>query len=166
METLTNTLGAARKKFEETLAGTGSSIDSVIAQIERLNSVQEGYLTTTNKMYETNKLINQAQLDMDKTNNTRAKQQLADYIEYIEQLQKSGELSEFELQIAQADYDILQKKIALEEAQEAKNQVRLTRDSEGNYGYVYTANQDDIAKAEQELADAQNARYNTALEAA
>ena len=166
METLTNTLGAARKKFEETLAGTGSSIDSVIAQIERLNSVQEGYLTTTNKMYETNKLISQAQLDMDKTNNTRAKQQLADYIEYIEQLQKSGELSEFELQIAQADYDILQKKIALEEAQEAKNQVRLTRDSEGNYGYVYTANQDDIAKAEQELADAQNARYNTALEAA
>lgn len=166
LETLTNTLGAARKKFEEALAGSGSSIDSIIAQIERLNSVQEEYLTTTNKMYETNKLINQAQLDMDKTDNSRAKQQLADYIKYIEQLQKSGELSQFELELAQADYEILQKKIALEEAQEAKNQVRLTRDSEGNYGYVYTANQDNVAKAEQELADAQNARYNTALEAA
>jgi hypothetical protein len=40
------------------------------------------------------------------------------------------------------------KKIALEEAREAKNQVRLTRNAEGNYGYVYTANQDNIAKAQ------------------
>jgi hypothetical protein len=50
--------------------------------------------------------------------------------------------------MAQAEYDVLQKKIALEEAQEAKNQVRLTRDSEGNYGYVYTASQENIDKAE------------------
>jgi hypothetical protein len=38
--------------------------------------------------------------------------------------------------------------IALEEAQDAKDTVRLTRDSEGNYGYVYTANEDKIADAE------------------
>jgi hypothetical protein len=29
--------------------------------------------------------------------------------------------------------------IALEEAQNAKSQVRMTRDSEGNMGYVFTA---------------------------
>ena len=29
--------------------------------------------------------------------------------------------------------------MALEEAKEAKSTVRLTRDAEGNYGYVYTA---------------------------
>jgi hypothetical protein len=29
--------------------------------------------------------------------------------------------------------------IALEEAQNAKATVRLQRDNEGNYGYVYTA---------------------------
>jgi hypothetical protein len=29
--------------------------------------------------------------------------------------------------------------IALEDAQNAKSTVRLTQDSEGNFGYVYTA---------------------------
>lgn len=165
LETLNNTLGQARQAFEQTLTGD-ISLDAITSQIERLNAKQEEYLTTTNKLYETNKLIRQAQLDMDKTDNQRAKQHYNDYIKYIEQLQQSGQLSQFELELAQAEYDILQKKIALEEAQEAKNQVRLTRDAEGNYGYVYTANQDNISKAEQEFADAENARYNIALEAA
>jgi hypothetical protein len=31
------------------------------ASIERAKSLQEEYLTTTNKVYETNKLMNQAQ---------------------------------------------------------------------------------------------------------
>jgi hypothetical protein len=107
--------------------------------LDRLSKKQEEYLTTTNKMYETNKLIRQAQLDMDKTQNIRAKQQYSDYVKYIEQLQESGQLSQYELSIAQSKYELLQAQIALEEAQEAKNQVRLTRDAEGNYGYVYTA---------------------------
>jgi hypothetical protein len=44
--------------------------------------------------------------------------------------------------------------IALEEAQQAKSTVRLTRDSEGNFGYVYTADANAVADAEQKLADA------------
>lgn len=173
MEELTNTLAQAKEEMQKTLFDSVanqklgiSDIESMIDHINKLNGKQEEYLTNTNKLYQTNKLIRQAQMDMDKTTNLQAKQQYADYVKYIEKLQKSGELSQFELELAKADYDILQKKIALEEAQDAKNQVRLTRDSEGNFGYVYTANQDNIAKAEQEFADAQNARYNIALEGA
>ena len=44
--------------------------------------------------------------------------------------------------------------------------VRLTRDAEGNYGYVYTANEDKVSDAEQALEDATNNYYNTALEGA
>ena len=167
MDTLTNTLGQAKKEFQKAVFGDSTyTIEDMINKISRMNQVQEEFLTDTNKLYETNKLIRQAQLDMDKTSNQRAKQQYNDYIKSIEQLQKKGKLSAFELELAQADYEILQKKIALEEARDAKNQVRLTRDSEGNYGYVYTANQDNIAQAEQEFADAQNKRYNIALEGA
>jgi hypothetical protein len=39
-------------------------------------------------------------------------------------------------------------KIALEEAQNAKTTVRLQRDNEGNFGYVYTADQNLVADAE------------------
>jgi hypothetical protein len=56
--------------------------------------------------------------------------------------------------------------LALEEARDAKSQVRLKRDSEGNFGYVYTANAEEIADAEEKLLDAQNELYNKALEGA
>jgi hypothetical protein len=35
----------------------------------------------------------------------------------------------------------------LEEAQDAKSTVRLQRDSEGNFGYVYTADSNKINQA-------------------
>ena len=44
--------------------------------------------------------------------------------------------------------------MALEDARDAKTVVRLKRDNEGNLGYVYTADQDKLAEAQQELEDA------------
>ena len=38
-------------------------------------------------------------------------------------------------------------RIQLEEAQNAKDVVRLTRDENGNYAYRYTANQDKVNEA-------------------
>jgi hypothetical protein len=48
----------------------------------------------------------------------------------------------------QQEYEVLKAKIALEEAQNAKSIVRLQRDSEGNFGYVYTADEDKVADAQ------------------
>lgn len=163
-EILQNNLDKARKKLEEALVG--SSLEDYMTELDRLSKKQEEYLTATNKMYETNKLIRQAQMEMNKTDNNRAKQQYNDYVKYIEQLQESGKLSSYELSVAQAKYELLQAQIALEEAKGAKDQVRLTRDSEGNYGYVYTANEDKVSGAEQAVADAENKLYNIGLEGA
>jgi aspartate/tyrosine/aromatic aminotransferase len=44
--------------------------------------------------------------------------------------------------------------------------VRLRRDNEGNFGYVYTADENAVAEAQQELEDAQNNLYNIGLEGA
>jgi len=38
--------------------------------------------------------------------------------------------------------------------------MRLKRDSQGNYSYQYVADQDNIAKAENDLAKAENDLYN------
>jgi hypothetical protein len=57
-------------------------------------------------------------------------------------------LSQYELDIQKAKYDLLLAEIALEEAQDAKSTVRLQRDSEGNFGYVYTADQNKLAEAQ------------------
>jgi hypothetical protein len=52
------------------------------------------------------------------------------------------------MDFAKARYELLLAEIALTEAQNAKSTVRLQRDNEGNYGYVYTADRDAIDNAE------------------
>ena len=160
---LSNSIEKAFKEMEDALTN-GIGFEAILEDMERLDTYNDEYLTNTNKMYETNKLISQAQQSLDKTSNLQAKQRYSEYIKYIEQLQLAGNLSKTELEIAQAQYAVLEKKIALEEAQDAKDQVRLTRDAEGNYGYVYTANQDNVASAQQEYLDEQNNLYNIGLE--
>ena len=163
-EIFANTMAQVRKDFEASLSDSWKSFEELNTQIDRLTTSQEEYLTRTNQLYETNKLIRQATLDMNKIENSQAKEKYKDYIKYIEQLQNEEELSKAELEIAQAKYDLLQAEIALQDAQNAKSQVRMTQDSEGNWGYVYTADQNKIAEAQQQYADAQNNLYNISLE--
>ena len=160
---LKNNIDKAMKELRDSITG-GVNLEYLMKDMERMSTYQEDYLTNTNKMYETNKIIAQAQLAIDKTQNAQAKQKYQEYVKYIEKLQTSEQLSKQELAIAQAKYEVLEAEIALEEARNAKSEVRLTRDSEGNFGYVYTANQEDMASATQEYLDKQNELYNISLE--
>lgn len=142
----------------------GIGFDRLMDNFEKLNTRQEEYLTKTNQIYETNKLMRTASKALDETDNKVAKQKLKNFINETKSLQENTQLSEYELKIQQAKYDLLLAEIALEEAQNAKSTVRLSRDSEGNFGYVYTADQDKVADAEQNLEDKENALYNISLE--
>ena len=160
-----NELAEIADTMEQSLTG-GTSFDELMISMERRSSLQEEYLTTTNKIYETNKLMRQAQQEIDKTSNTVAKRRLQSFISETNQMQNQNKLSQYELDIQQAKYDLLLAEIALEEAQNAKSTVRLQRDAEGNFGYVYTADSNAVADAEQKMADAQNKLYNIGLEGA
>lgn len=149
--------------MEDSLTG-GLSFDEIETSMERRGNLQEEYLTTTNKIYETTKLMRTAQKAIDESENSVAKKKLNNFVKETQQLQNQGKLSKYELEIQQAKYDLLLAEIALEEAQNAKSVVRLQRDSEGNFGYVYTADQNEIADAQQKLEDANNALYNKGLE--
>ena len=50
--------------------------------------------------------------------------------------------------------------IALEDARANKSQMKLKRNSQGNYNYVYTANEDKVRDAESALLDAQYNAYD------
>jgi hypothetical protein len=58
---LENKLAGFAQALENVLTGDFGSFDAMTAAMDRANSLQEEYLTTTNKIYETNKLINKAQ---------------------------------------------------------------------------------------------------------
>jgi hypothetical protein len=54
-------------------------------------------------------------------------------------LQSNGtEMSKYDLEYMQAKYELYLAQIELENARNAKDTVRLQKDSEGNWSYVYT----------------------------
>jgi hypothetical protein len=142
-----NKLSDFASTLEDQLTG-GTSFDEMTSSIERAASLQEEYLTTTNQIYETTKMMRTAEKALDETTSTAAKNKLKGFIESTKQLQNQGKLSQFELDTQQAKYDLLLAEIALEEAQNAKSTVRLQRDAEGNFGYVYTADANQVADAQ------------------
>lgn len=160
-----NTFNKAAYEMEMAMT-SGMGFDALNNSLDRLNAYQDVYLTTTNEIYELSKLMRTAQQAADKTDSLSSKQKLKNYYKEIETLKNDGiPLSKLELELAQARYDVLLAEIALEEAQNAKSTVRLQRDSEGNFGYVYTADSEAISQAEEDLMDAQNKLYNIGLEA-
>lgn len=170
-EILETNITIANRKMEETIysnKGTGSQIDQADFNnyTDYLQERQEDYLTPVNQEYETQKLINQALEEIDKTDNQAAKNKLNLFIKQTEQLQKQEKLSQAKLEIQQAEYELLLAQIALEEAQSNKSTVRLQQDSEGNFNYVYTADEDQVNDAYQNVLDKENELYNTKLDAA
>lgn len=162
---LENSLSTAKKQLEETLTG-GISLDEYLEKVDRLNTSQEEFLTKTNQLYEINKLIKEAEIKLSEEDNVLAQQKYKDYIKYLESLEDQSKLSKYELEIAQAKYEVLKAEIALEQARNNATSMRLVRDDNGNYDYVFTADQDKIIEAEQNLAEAQNNLYNIGLEGA
>ena len=147
----------------EKAATKGEGWDYLTKSMERAKAIQEEYLTTTNKLYETNTLLNKLSKDMNKTDSQASKEKIASFQKEVENAQLSTKLAKSQMDILKARYEILQAEMALEDAKNAKSTVRLQRDNEGNYGYVYTADQDKVDDAEQNLLDKQNDLYNLVL---
>ena len=78
----------------------------------------------------------------------------------LKALREKDKLSQYDLDRADLRYQIALKQIALEDAQQNKSKMRLRRDSQGNYSYQYTADDDQIAKTQQEISDLYNQLYN------
>ena len=160
-----NAMAELATNLEDVLTG-GTSMDQLATAMDRMVSLQEEYLTTTNKIYETNKLMRVAQQAIDKSSNSITKNRLKNFINETQALQDQSQLSEYELEIQKAKYDLLLAEIALQDAQNAKSIVRLQRDSEGNFGYVYTADAEAVGSAADDVAAAQNDLYNIGLRGA
>lgn len=159
-------LEEVRWKFESAFDPKGLGFDSMLNALSGEDTWADLTLTKVNQVYEMNKLLRQVNKDIEKTDNKAAKEKYRNFTKEIDQLKQKTVLSKLDLEIAQAKYKQLQAQIALEEAQNAKSVVRLSRDNEGNYGYVYTADQDKIDEAQQALDDAENDLYNIALRGA
>lgn len=149
-----NWVDAVEKVVAAQKKGLLNDIDYAVDRYGDLVDLNDLYLSNSKKIYELNKLNRTILQDISKTDNVAAKSKLKDVLEEVNALQNSNaQMSEYELKTLQAKYDLRLAEIALEEAQEAKSQVRLVRDNEGNWGYMYTADAEEVSKAEQGVED-------------
>lgn len=149
-----NWVDAVEKVVAVQKKGLLNDIDYAVDRYDDLADLNDLYLSNSKKIYELNKLNRTILQDISKTDNVAVKSKLKDVLEKVNALQNSNaQMSEYELKTLQAKYDLRLAEIALEEAQEAKSQVRLVRDNEGNWGYMYTADAEEVSKAEQNVED-------------
>lgn len=140
----------------------GKSMEEFSDQWDLINKKTSQYLDTVNAEFGVEQLRNKYMQAYNKSiGNTKAQEKINKIMnEEIKMLKEKDKLTKYDLDRANAKYDLTLKQIALEEARENKTNLRLRRDSQGNYTYQYTANEEDILKAQGDVDIAQNNLYN------
>ena len=151
--TYENTINKISKDFEEFMVGAGDSIAHLQEQYGYFQEEQERYVSTAKELYEVSKLNRDIEGTLATTTSSAAKEALKALQEKINKQSELNQLTEYDIEMNQLQYQLLLARIKLEESQNAKDTVRLTRDEDGNYAYRYTANQDKIDEAAQNYED-------------
>ena len=152
-------LDAAIDDFLE--KSTGLDLTGVTEAWEQATKADEDFLDEVNSTYAIEELERKIQKSIDETDSVSAQKKLnAVMQEQLQILREKDKLSQYDVDRANALYELTLKQIALDEAQRTMSKMKLTRDAMGNYTYQYVADGDAIADAEAELAAVQNDVYN------
>jgi len=157
-----NIVNKIADEYERLVTG-GLSLDDASDQWERLKEEAEHYLDTVERTYQVQTLMNKFDQSIQETKSIKAAKQLTELrAKELKYLSEKNKLTKYDLDAANARYNIALKEIALQEAQNNKNTMKLTRNEQGNWAYQYVANQDDVKSKQQDLMDATNDYYELA----
>lgn len=160
-----NSIDLAFEKMKAKFAGDEGKIGDksfsyYSLEWEFANEDAEKYLGAMDKAYELQKLQNKYKKSIDETSSVKAQRELNKLMdEEMKKLREKDKLTQYDIDRANAKYELRLKEIALEEAQQNKSQMRLRRDSSGNYSYQFVADEQAIADAQQEVADATHSLF-------
>ena len=142
----------AVESFNKSFTADGTFLSDAYDKRQKEN---ERYIEDYQKIYELSKLNRDINNSIDDTDNLASKKKLRELLAEINEYEAEGvQMSEYDVEYMQKKYDLYKAQIALEEAQSAKDTVRLTKDNEGNWSYAYTADKSKVEQAEQEYEDA------------
>lgn len=137
-----------KKMYEEALSGGYGSFSNLELSMDMSDEIRDSYVPAYEKIYNLSKLTQDIQKSMDDTDSIKGKQKLLSLQKRINAAMEEGvELTQYDLDRMNAEYQLELAKIALEEAQNTKKTVRMQRDNFGNWSYVYTADEDKVAEA-------------------
>ena len=160
-----NMIDTIVNKLENSLTD-GHGFDYITMEWDILKKHADMYLDTVNSAFAIKNieyLFNQAIND---TTGLKNQQNLKKVMEeQMNILKEKDKLTKYDVDRAEKVLEIEKARIALEEARNNKTTMRLKRDSSGNYSYQFTADENAIDKAQNDLYKAQNDLYNFDLQA-
>jgi len=148
-----NAIKAAIEKFDEFVFGVRGGLSKLEADYQYYQEEQERYLSTSKELYEVAKLNREINGSLDEVTSQLTKTRLRELQEEIKSLSEKNRLTEYDVQMLELQYKYALALEDLEDKKNAKSIVRLTRDENGNYGYQYTADSEEIDKAAQQVDD-------------
>lgn len=162
---LKNAINAAFDELEKALTN-GIGFDKINDEWDKLIEHQNKYYDKTETLYQAQTLANKVTKQMeDLSGNLKAQQKLQDFYDtHINQMREKSEISKKQVEYENQALAVLQAEIALEEAQNAKNSMKMVRGADGNWSYQYTADDDATEEKKQSLLDEMNGLYLLARE--
>ena len=155
-----NQVAKIKDTFDRAISG-GMGMDALEQEWKLINEQADRYYDNVERSFameglenEFDKALDNANLSADiqaKINDLRSTE--------IERLEQRNKLNEFDVEEVKARLEILKQQAALEEAQANKSNMRLRRDSQGNYTYQYTGNEENIDEASDGLMSAKQDWY-------
>ena len=129
---------------------------------ERQKTYDDQYLNIADAQLNINKIQRNYKSAIENASSLAAQTQLR--VKMEEELNKlqanRNKLTQYEVDRANAVYELTLKQIALEESQRNASKMKLTRDANGNLTYAFAQDQDAAAAAQAELEEAQNNLFN------
>ena len=144
----------------------GMSLDDLKEDWDFLQKKADEYLDDVEGAYKIQSLANKIDQSIADSSSLKAQQKLAKLREdEIKMLREKENLTQDDIDLAEARYQIALKELALEEAQNNKTSMKLSRDTSGNWTYQYVADEEDVNDKQQDLLDSYNNLYQIADEA-
>lgn len=161
----------ARTKFENVLndifqklnnkVTNGMGLDYINTQWELINKNTEQYLDNINAATGAQALQKKYTDALNKATRVQDQRRIAALMEEeLENLKQRDRLTQYDLDRAEKKYNLMLAQIALEDAQQNKNKMRLRRDTQGNYRYEYVSDASEVDNAENALNNAYTDLYN------
>lgn len=144
------------EQIVESLGGLFDSFESMTETWDQMETLRTFFLEDYDKNYQLESLLRDVDDAMaDVTDPARMNEYLA-LIDEINAANAEGvKVTQNDVDLLKAKFELQKAQDAYEEAQNAKNTMRLARDASGNWNYVYSQDQSQTEDAAQALADAQ-----------
>lgn len=152
---------------DEALNGAFDTLDEAMDMYNQKRDIDTFFMDDVDKAFELNKLKREVEDVIDDISDPEQLERYNKLLAEIEAKKEAGvKMTEKDLEILRAQFDLEQARDAYQDARNAKNTMRLTRDASGNYTYVYSEDEQSVEDQEAKVEEAMHNIYKLNRDAA